>query len=165
MLNLLAVGTKGNIWLFSRGQKLCKLTGKKIGLKLLTHLTCFLINSTLKSFMVRGIAWRQPERVTIQMAVLIKCSIFSLKACQCNMQVAQWKCCVSLPNLCAVLNLYSCGVERVGRIGCVSPNVYSIVFPLDDSWNFFFHMMLLQHGKIPEVANCSTAYKFNLLWK
>lgn len=37
---------------------------------------------------------------------------------------------------------------------------HSVVFPLDDNWNFFFVlsvMMVLQNGKIPEVASCITA--------
>lgn len=45
-----------------------------------------------------------------------------------------------------------------------SPNTYSLVFPLDDSRGIFlmiFFTVLLEHGKIPQLAYCGVAFNFH----
>lgn len=62
------------------------------------------------------------------------------------------------------MNLYSCGVERVGWSSCISSNAYSVVFPLDDSWNFFFsswcYFSMVKSLKWPIVAQHLTSSSY-----
>lgn len=85
--------------------------------------------------------------------------MFSLKALQSVQQVVEVLYQLVYSLICT--SLYRVvGWKGWAELVQISPNAYSIVFPLDDSWDFFF-LVLLRCGKIPQVACCGIALNFH----